>query len=516
MPHPVATFCLTLTIAVSLAEPGLAQERPPAEPARPAPAPARPAAPSEPAPDSPQAAVRAYLTLAREGRFEEAARYLDIPPSERDRAAELAERLKRVLDHRTLLDPKTLSAESSGDEEDGLYPGVDEVTKIPGPAGPQPVRVTRVTQGATTRWVFTRGTVRHIDAWYDQLEQKWLFENLPPMFLRAGPWEILLWQWVALALFFMGAWIVGMLLSLLTRAVLGKLVRNTRTSWDDRLLASAKGPLTLAWTSVSAVMALPWIGLPARAEASFTAFLRALLLLALFWGLSRSLTVGASWIGTWALQYPVSRSLVPLGTRMTKALLVSLALVATLAQLGYPVASLIAGLGIGGLAVALAAQKTVENLFGAFSLGVDQPFRQGDYVRVEDVTGTIETIGLRSTKIRTLNRTVVSIPNGKLADMRIESYAPRDRIRLVCTIALTPTTPADQIRRILKEVERVLLEHPKIWKESVSVRLQKLGTTSLDVKVQAWFETTSLDEFTLLRQEVFLEFLTIIERVGAR
>lgn len=104
--------------------------------------------------------------------------------------------------------------------------------------------------------------------------------------------------------------------------------------------------------------------------------------------------------------------------------MVVLALVAFLSELGYAVTSLVAGLGIGGVAVALGAQKTLENLFGAFSIGADQPFLQGDVVRVGDLTGTAELVGLRST--RTEERTLVTIPDGKLADMQIESFALRD------------------------------------------------------------------------------------------
>jgi len=146
--------------------------------------------------------------------------------------------------------------------------------------------------------------------------------------------------------------------------------------------------------------------------------------------------------------------------------------VAVLSELGYPVASLIAGLGIGGLALALAlaAQKTVENLFGAFSIGVDQPFQEGDFVRIEDFVGTVESVGLRSTRIRTLDRTLIIMPNGKLADMRIETFSVRDRMRLSCVIGLVYSTTETQMRQVLTGLEARLRAHPKIWAETVVVR----------------------------------------------
>ena len=124
-------------------------------------------------------------------------------------------------------------------------------------------------------------------------------------------------------------------------------------------------------------------------------------------------------------------------------------LVATLAAFGYPVATVLAGLGIGGLALAFGAQKTIENLFGSISLAADQPFRVGDFVKVEDFTGNVERIGMRSTQIRTPDRTLVSIPNGQLADMRIEDFASRDRIRFAATVGLVYGTTEPQVRRVV-------------------------------------------------------------------
>jgi MscS family membrane protein len=236
----------------------------------------------------------------------------------------------------------------------------------------------------------------------------------------------------------------------------------------------------------------------------------------LFWSLWRVVDVvsGVAARSRWALSAPASRSLVPLGARVAKAMVAAVAAVALLSLLGYPVASLLAGLGLGGLAVALAAQKTVENLFGAFSLGVDQPFREGDFVKIEDFVGTVETIGLRSTRIRTLDRTLVTLPNGRRADMRLESYAVRDRLRLAAVIGLVYETTAGQMREVLEGLERVLRAHPKIWPDAVVVRFSELAASSLNIEVMAWFRTTDWSEFQLIRQDVLLQFMEVVERAG--
>lgn len=190
---------------------------------------------------------------------------------------------------------------------------------------------------------------------------------------------------------------------------------------------------------------------------------------------------------SWASTHPAAQSLLPLASRVGKAAIWALGVVALLSDLGYPVTSLVAGLGIGGLAVALAAQKTVENLFGAFSIGADQPFREGDFVKIEDFVGTVESIGLRSTKIRTLDRTLIILPNGRLSDMRLESFSVRDRMRLACTLGLVYATTAAQLRKILAVLEGVLRAHPKIWPDAVVVRFKEFGDSSLNIEIMAWF-----------------------------
>ena len=128
---------------------------------------------------------------------------------------------------------------------------------------------------------------------------------------------------------------------------------------------------------------------------------------------------------------------------------------------------MLAGLGIGGLALALAGQKTVENLFGAFSIGLDQPFSVGDTITVDGTTGTVEAIGLRSTRIRTPDRTLITIPNGRLAEMKVESFAARDRIRFNCVLCLVYSTNAAQLRKVVADDRGAVRAQPKTFQDDV-------------------------------------------------
>lgn len=490
----------------------------PAAAQAPTPRPAPAAAADQAAPDSPRASVAEFLELARAGRYEEAARYLEVPAPQQAEAARLARRLKAVLDRHLWVDLESLSPRSEGDPGDGLPPGADEVGTVPSRSGaPEPVRVVRMEGPEGARWAFSAGTVSRINAWYDALPDRWIRDLLPEVLLRPGPRELLWWQWLAVPVLFALAWALGRGLGWLTASVARRLTRRTRTRWDDRVLAGLTGPATLAWTLVVAFLLVPWLGLYAPAQAFIERLLGAGALLTLFWALFRA--VGAAGgilrVSPWGAGNPAAQALFGIGMRVGQVAVLAMGLIAALAHLGYPVASLLAGLGIGGLALALAAQKTFENLFGSLSLAIDQPIRVGDFVKVEDFVGTVERIGLRSTQIRTLDRTLISMPNGVLADMRLESFTARDRMRLACTVSVVYETTAAQMRQVLEGLERVLRSHQKIWPDAVVVRFKELASSSLDIEVMAWFQTSEWSEFQLIRQEVLLQFMEVVEGAGS-
>jgi MscS family membrane protein len=246
------------------------------------------------------------------------------------------------------------------------------------------------------------------------------------------------------------------------------------------------------------------------------AVVKTLWFLCVFWAVMNVLdevrrSVAAS---EWSKRRPIARSLVPLAVRVGKVLVGIIAFISLLSELGYPVAGLIAGLGIGGIAFALAAQKTIENLFGAFSIGLDQPFREGDGVKVGEHIGTVEVIGLRSTRIRTGDRTVVTIPNAQVADSRIESFAERDRLKLALKLNLDYATTGKALRGVLDDVRTVLRDHPQIWDEQIDVRFIAFGPSALEVEVSAWFESNDMDKFRIAREQLLMTFLEIVEKHG--
>ena len=324
-----------------------------------------------------------------------------------------------------------------------------------------------------------------------------------------GAFEVAIWALASIT--------AGVALSWVTQRVLRRIARKAH-AFDDQFVARLRGPLAVGFALAGAHVGLSALDLAPAAEATARRVLQAGFVAALFCGApARSIDVADHLISSspWATKRLASKSFIGLATRALKIGVVIVQVVALLSLAGYPVGSLIAGLGIGGLALALGAQKTLEHVFGAFALAVDQPFREGDFVKIDDVQGTVESVGLRSTRIRTPNRTVVAIPNGKLAEMRTETYAARDRLRLACTISLTYATTREQMGRVLAGLEETLRAQPKLWRDGLSVRFTALAASSLDVAVEAWFDTRDWPEFQAIRQEVLLGFMQVVEATGA-
>ncbi len=342
---------------------------------------------------------------------------------------------------------------------------------------------------------------------------------IPEPLLRTGPWGLAYWQWIGSAVALVLAIVVGRLAARVVLWAAARLAARTDSKWDDEALARLGRPLRLLGCVVVARVLLPVLELPASADGSVKQVLLAAFGLALVWCVARVVDVGIANLAAapWAAARPASRGLLALAGRTIKFVLVLIAAIGLLGSLGLPVATLIAGVGVGSIALAFGAKQTVENLFAAFSLGIDQPLREGDFVRTDSgVLGTVEAIGLRSTRIRTLDRTIVSMPNGRLADSRIETFGLRDRCRLHALLVLPYTTTAAQLREILGAIEQRLRDHPRTFRDEIVVKLVKLGESGFELEVQTWFDSSDYGAYRDWRQEMLLAFVEIVERAGSR
>jgi MscS family membrane protein len=207
-------------------------------------------------------------------------------------------------------------------------------------------------------------------------------------------------------------------------------------------------------------------------------------------------------------------AMIPLGRKAAKVLLGLMAAIGLLQGIGFNVTGIVAGLGVGGLAVALAAQRTVENLFGGVTLTMDQPVRVGEFCRWGDKLGTVEDVGLRSTRIRTLDRTVITVPNSVISQVEIENYARRDKVRLHTVIGVRYETSPDQLRHVLIEIRKLLAAHPMIDPDPARVRFVGFGASSLELEIFAYVRTSDFNEFLKVREDVYLRIMDVVNSSG--
>jgi MscS family membrane protein len=340
------------------------------------------------------------------------------------------------------------------------------------------------------------------------------YEVLRPLFeMTFG--GVPLAAWVTLLAVALLAGLAALLSARALRAMVAVTVRAAGEA-PDGVLAKITGPLRLvfaAWLFSAGAHAL---GLPESMEDAVDVGSMGLTVLGAAWLLARLVDV----LGERVSSALVTRgntaplAVVPLGRRAVKALIAAVALTALLQNLGFDATSLLAGLGIGGLAVALAAQKTVENLFGGVTLITDQPVRVGDFCRFGDAVGTVEDVGLRSTGIRTLERTLLTVPNSQFASAPLENFAPRDRFLLKITLGLRYETTPDQLRHVLIGLKRLLVAHPRVHPDPARARFAGFGAYSLDVEIFAYLLTTDIDEFHAIREDILLRMMDVVAASG--
>jgi MscS family membrane protein len=324
------------------------------------------------------------------------------------------------------------------------------------------------------------------------------------------------WQWVGAALVVLVAFPVSWAVTWLVFQIARRLAARTETRVDDRILKLILKPFRyLLALSLLAVGSL-FLSLPSAISGFLGGLGKAIGIGLLGWVALRLINLAAEVTherlesqGRTAIL-----SLIPMGRTAAKVSILAVALLAILQNLGFQVTGIVAGLGIGGLAVALAAQKTVENLFGGATILADHPVRVGDFCKFGNQMGTIEEIGLRSTRVRTLDRTVITVPNGEFAQTQIENYGVRDRIRLYLNMGLRYETSPEQLRHVLTGLRRILLSHPMVDREPARVRFVGFGACSLDLEIFAYVLTGNWSKFLGVREDIYLRFMDVVKESG--
>lgn len=470
--------------------------------------------------ETPRGTVLGFLTAARKGDAQIAALYLSTPL--RGPSAELlARQLAVVLDRGLPARLNQLSDKPEGSLPDQLNPDEDIVGTVSTAHGDVEILLEHVDRGGVGRvWLFSQKTLNSIPGVFQELNTPPVEAFLPKLLVDTRVATIPLFQWIAI---FVGLpflyFLTGWLGRLVTRGA-GTLLRRLRKDSDLRTPEVLPPPIRLLLLALVIRWLLSRVSLSLLSRQFWSTLSLLIAILACVW----LLILANAWAERHILSHfqrraalSGSAAVLRLTRRMIDGVVLFAALLFTLHHFGVSPTGALAGLGVGGIAVALAAQKTLENVVGGISLIADQAVHVGDTLRLGDTVGTIESVGLRSTRIRTLDRTLVTIPNGQIANMSLETLSARDRFWFHPMLSLRYETTPEQIREVIVGVRRLLKEHSGVDPSSVRVRLLRLGAFSLDVDIFAYvyIATGDWNEFLEFQEELLLHILEIVQQTGA-
>jgi MscS family membrane protein len=465
--------------------------------------------------DTPYGTVFGFLEAAQSGNY---SHRRAIPANEcgaaPDRRRRIAQNLKFVMDnayagslkreHATRARPRKafpgdrqkLGTMSSGDAEADL-----ELVRVSDPS-------------AGKIWLISSDTLTKVPELYDQVEARQVETRLPKWVVTHQLAGMPLWQWLALVLIIPLAAAAGWLVLVVLQIPMRWWARgHGHAELESR---SVSGPAWLLAGTIIHRILERYLGMPLLQRHYY------------FQLVEVAGIIGANWILwrviRWFLQRVRNRalarghsgtgSLMLLGERIIKVLVVVMAIFFVLSVLGFNMSTALAGVGIGTLAVGFGAQKTIENLFGGVSVLGDEVIRVGDVCKFGDRTGTVEDIGLRSTRVRTEERTLLAIPNGTVATINVENLSRRDKMLFKTVLGLHLDTSSDQLRSVLSEIRRVLSSNPKIESNTVRVRLIELASSALNVELACYILTQDFNEFAAVREDVLLQIVNLVEDSG--
>ena len=506
-----STLLLVLLVAASVLSPAQITGLQPATPANSSNGPTDPLGRS-----TPSNSVLGFLRAAQSGDYSIAAQYLQMSAARRQSDGEqMATKLKFVLDH-AFTGNLSRYNQPEGTPQEGVPLGHQRLGTMTAGDVEVDLDLVRVSDPSAGKiWLISAETLAKIPELHDQVQARQVESKLPNVLVKHQFAGMPLWQWIALLVAApIAAGLGWLLLALLEVPV--------------RWWARRRGQIEVAnWRTVSGPA---WLLAGTLIHQVFVVYLRLPLLPKhyYFQVTSIALIISATWIVWRSIRWSLRRvrmralagghggtgSLMLLGERILKAVIFVLGVLAVLSSLGFNMSTALAGLGIGGLAIGFGAQKTIENLFGGVSVLSDEVFRVGDVCRFGDRTGVVEDIGLRSTRIRTDERTLVAIPNGTVATINLENLSRRDKILFKTTLGLRPETKADHMRFVLAEIRKLLYSHPKVETQTVRVRLTDIAGSSLSVEVFVYILTRDFNEFAAVREDLLLRMMDVMEETG--
>jgi MscS family membrane protein len=463
--------------------------------------------------ETPRNAVYDFLMLAREGNWKAASTHLEAPAGgwhEGESPERIARALKTILDTRLWIDLDVVPDERTGEGD------LDAGGRVSlGEVATEDAAVEINLLRTKDEWYFAPETVAAVPAVARGIGS-WRTTALPSFFSDVRLAEIELWQWIGLALIAIVGVLAGMFVS-----------RTLRSGADSGALRSLgivaptvgalATPVGFLLSFIAMRLAEGWLALSIPARENLSLGLRAATVFVIAWAVVRWVRAMSVILEKKLEARGVAEAvgIVRIGRVIAAALVYLLGASAALQIFGLDLSVVIAGLGIGTAALALASQQTLGNLFGGASVLADRVLKPGDTVNIGGTIGTVERIGIRSTQVRTLDRTLLGVANGDLAQSRVEKMSERDTFRPSAVLGLRYETTASQMRAIVGDIRTLLENDAMVDAASVRVHFLVFNSSSLDIDIKALIQTDDAAKYRETLERFNLSFMEIIARHGS-
>ncbi len=462
---------------------------------------------------TPRSSIEKFLGLIRKADYAPAINYLDFDgvnnqirkmPREK-----VVKTLKLVLDRALWIDLPTLSNEPAGYKNDGIPGDRDIVGYIPLQDRKVPIYVQHVArEDGVLIWKIAGVSINSLPELYREYGDgpvgEILTKFVPDIFFLG----LQLWQWATLLLII----IISIFAALLPTKLIASLIRKRDSEMSEQVAAIVSGPVRFLIVVLLIRGMCPLMSLSLEAREVTQGY--TILIIAVTWTLLSTISIVRDFFVyrlTNDNKKSAAKLLNPLSS-LIKTMIVITATLVWLENLGFKASTILAGLGVGGLAFALAAQKSIENIIAGITLYVSVPVKVGNLGRFGKYVGFIEDVGMRYTKIRTLDRTLVNISNSIFVDMELENYSERNRIRYKPELVLSHESTAEQIEGVIADIKQLLDDHEQICEIPCRVRLADYLEYGIALNVMSYVDTTKFPVYAEVSNELNFAILNILGR----
>jgi MscS family membrane protein len=443
---------------------------------------------------------------------------MQLPPVQSSNPETVARELNELMDRYYVHSIESISDKPAGDVNDGLPLDRENVGTLR--IGPRQldiilIRVNDAESGQI--WLISSDTLGQVSEMYDLLEETWVNRLMPPILVEHAFLGFSAAQWIAwaasLILPLVLMWLVVRVgLAAIERSDVNAVVKERLRTW----LSETRRPVTFLVLLIFHLLTVRTLGFSLSFRLAYMRAGSVLVLIGVTWLIRRVLKLLFERASTvaWIQGETNRRSLMLLGERLMNVFVVIVAIFAILTVLGVDTKTALAGVGIGGVAVALGAQKSIENILGGIFLLMDNALAVGDRCSISNRLGYIEDITLRSVKLRTDDQSLLSVPAGALAQSNIENFATRRKTLMETRLRLRYGTTAAQLREVLSKIQELVVNHRRVEQDTKRIRLVAFGERGMEIEIYLYVLTADTLTFYEVREKLLLEVAAIVEASG--